>query len=449
MISGQASIASPLTDVVSAQHNGEAKGITSICSANPLVIEAAFRHALPGDNPVLIESTCNQVNQFGGYTGMMPTDFAGFVGQIADACGFPRDRLILGGDHLGPSPWQHEPAHLAMEKARILVQACVQAGYSKIHLDASMKCGDDEPHRPMDKALSARRAADLAVVAEEAHRFLPQGSPAPAYVIGTEVPLPGGVHEQEDVVDVTAPADVAETIEITRQAFLERGLAAAWQRVIAVVVQPGVEYGDSSLFEYNRDKALGLSRFIEGHPGLVYEAHSTDYQTAETLRQLVEDHFAILKVGPALTFALREAVFALELAEEEWLAGMPGVSLSRAGERLEQAMLANPGYWQAYYRGDEGYQRFARKYSFSDRSRYYWPVPEVQEALSRLISNLEAYPPPLSLLSQFLPLQYERVRAGQLANTPRLLVLDKITSVLVDYAHACRPLGGQMNCPNG
>lgn len=68
--------------------------------------------------------------------------------------------------------------------------------------------------------------------------------------------------------------------------------------------------------EYHREEAQTLSRFIEAQPGLVYEAHSTDYQSREALRALVEDHFAILKVGPALTFAFREAVFALAAIEE-------------------------------------------------------------------------------------------------------------------------------------
>ena len=47
-------------------------------------------------------------------------------------------------------------------------------------------------------------------------------------------------------------------------------------------------------------------------PGLVFEAHSTDYQPPESLSRLVIDGFAILKVGPGLTFALREALYALD-----------------------------------------------------------------------------------------------------------------------------------------
>lgn len=428
---------SPLSNIVSAQKNGEARGLYSICSANRFVIEAGFYHARTGNEVVLIESTSNQVNQFGGYTGMTPGQFIDYVLNIADDCQFPRERIIMGGDHLGPNPWQNEVAGNAMDKSRTLIRDCVLAGYAKIHLDASMKCADDDPDRHLDKEISAKRAAELAKVAEETFRQAETGKTAPQYVIGTEVPIPGGSHEQEASVTVTTPDDAAETIDITKQAFLEQGLENAWQRVIAVVVQPGVEFGDNTLFEYDHEQALGLSHFIEGYDNLVFEAHSTDYQTEDVLKKMVEDHFAILKVGPGLTFAFREAVFALAMMEKELLSGEPGIELSHLREILKQAMLAQPIYWEKYYPGDTLAKDFARKYSFSDRSRYYWPISVVQTALNKLINNLEIHPLPLTLLSQYLPVQYDHIRRSTTTNTPRAIIHDKITSVLSDYSRAC------------
>ncbi len=57
-----------------APQGGARVGITSVCSAHPMVIEAAMAQALRrGHEPVvLIEATSNQVNQDGGYTGMSP-----------------------------------------------------------------------------------------------------------------------------------------------------------------------------------------------------------------------------------------------------------------------------------------------------------------------------------------------------------------------------------------
>lgn len=430
-----------LLTIVADQHRGLPRGIPSICSANSWVIEAALLHGLDTQAPVLIESTCNQVNQYGGYTGMTPAHFLAYVKTIAAKAGFPFERILLGGDHLGPNPWQQQSAEQAMDKARRLVADCVQNGYTKIHLDASMRLADDAPNQPLDQRIAAQRAAELAKVAEATYQNAKGASGAPVYVIGTEVPLPGGIQEKEEEIEVTDPADLQVTIETTRSGFFALGLQEAWSRVMAVVVQPGVEYGDADIFDYDRAAAKKLKHFIEDYPTLVYEAHSTDYQTRRALRELVEDHSAVLKVGPALTFAFREAVFSLALIEEELLAGR-GKTLSNIRQTLEAEMLAGPEHWEKYYSGDEEQLRFARKYSFSDRSRYYWPADSVQKALDNLLRNLSSVSLPLSLLSQFFPAQYQKVRRKQLPCAPVPLILDRIRVVLEDYSLACSGVVG-------
>ncbi len=210
---------------------------------------------------------------------------------------------------------------------------------------------------------------------------------------------------------------------------------------MGVVVQPGVEFGGSNVFEYDRSRAARLKAVIEAHPGCVYEAHSTDYQTSAGLRELVEDHFCILKVGPWLTFAFREAVFALEDIEREWLSGRAGVELSGLRRVMESIMLRQPAHWESYYRGDEAERRFARSFSFSDRIRYYWRHAEAETALARLISNLSATPMPQSLVAQYLPVQYNLIREGRLGRGPRDLITHKILAVLDVYASACHMKG--------
>ena len=416
-----------LDEIVSTQERGESRGIASICSAHPAVLEAVLTQGKASDSPVLIEATCNQVNQFGGYTGMRPKDFVQFVSELAERLKFPRQKLILGGDHLGPNPWQAEPAALAMEKSKVLVQEYVQAGFTKIHLDASMKLRDD-PAGPLLVEVAAGRAAELAAVAEAAFQQRGMGE-APRYVIGTEVPIAGGAQRVEEELKVTAVSDLTESLEKSRAAFVSRGLESAWERVVAVVVQPGVEYGDASIHEYERGAAAELTHFIEGQP-FVYEAHSTDYQTQFALRQMVADHFAILKVGPALTFAYREAIFALAQIERELF---PAEECSNLMAVLDGAMLSNPVHWQKYYHGDETAQAFARKYSFSDRSRYYWLVGAVQGSLARLFSNLSQRAMPLTLLSQVLPKQYHKIRNGEIENQPQAIIHDKILEVVGSY----------------
>ncbi len=437
--SQQLSASARLFRIVQENHGGKHAGIYSICSANRFVLEAGMAQAGRDASLLSIESTSNQVNQFGGYTGQTPAAFAAFVNQLAKAEGFPQERILLGGDHIGPHVWRAENAASAMGKARDLVQSCVRAGYTKIHLDASMPCVDDpgDRHRPLADELVSARAAELCQAAEEAHQGLQPGSPAPLYVIGTEVPIPGGEQQESQAPEVTRTEDLARTLAMARQAFLSRGLQEAWERVIAVVVQPGVEFGDSTVFAYDPVKARRLARYALEKWPRVYEAHSTDYQTRAALHDMVRDHFAILKVGPWLTFAFREAVFALAAMEEEWLASRKDVTLSKVREALEAAMLENPSHWKGYYSGEEAESMFARKYSYSDRSRYYWPQPGVAAALQGLLDNLTVHPLPVSLLSQYLPKQWEAIREGRLENHPRELIRAKILEVMNIYAYAC------------
>ena len=425
-------------EIVANNRKVGAKGIYSVCSANAAVLEACFLQAREDESILLIESTSNQVDQEGGYTGMKPVDFVGYVNSIATRVGFPKEMILMGGDHLGPNKWQVLTAGEAMNHAKVLVEEYVKAGFQKIHLDTSMFCADDPGDRkkPLSDEIVASRAALLCRAAENAWKDYCQGEPQPVYVIGTEVPPPGGAQEEEDIIVPTKPDDAVRTIEVTRQSFDEAGLADAWERVVAVVVQPGVEYGDDRVFKYNRALAGELSGKIREYDKLVYEAHSTDYQTETGLRSLVEDHFCILKVGPWLTFAYREALFALESMEIEMM-GAGNDGLSHLRDTMESVMLRDPKHWKKYYPGTKNQQLLKRKYSFSDRSRYYWPDESIDAAKNRLIDNLSKNKIPLFLISQFLPHQFYEILEGRLANEPMELVLNYIRTVTGMYARAC------------
>ncbi len=292
---------------------------------------------------------------------------------------------------------------------------------------------------PLDPHVIAKRAAVLAEAAEAAFEELPVGSVPPMYVIGTEVPAPGGETIAGAPPVVTTSAHVEHSLESFRSAFAQRRLAAAWERVIALVVQPGVEFGDDVVFPYDREKARDLCTAFPKDLPIVYEAHSTDYQSTESLREMVEDHFAILKVGPWLTFAFREAIFALSAMEREVLGGNKAIRLSEVRQSLENVMLRNPSHWRSYYHGDEAKQRFSRAYSYSDRCRYYWHAAKVQEEIERLMANLENQSLPATLISQFLPLEYEATRGGSRSARPRDLVRSHIQAILRRYRKACGP----------
>jgi D-tagatose-1,6-bisphosphate aldolase subunit GatZ/KbaZ len=414
-----------------AQHKaGSSVGIYSACSAHPLVIEAALKSAQRQSASVLIEATSNQVNQDGGYTGMRPADFSRFVLAIAARLGMAAEQVLLGGDHLGPNCWQDLPAEAAMLKSEHLIADYVAAGFRKIHLDCSMSCADDPA--PLSDAEVAARAVRLCAVAERTWKDV--GGEAPVYVVGTEVPVPGGAKEELVELALTDAAAATATIDAHREAFRAAGLQHVWPRALGLVVQPGVEFDHYKVIDFKASRAVELASVIEAQPHMVYEAHSTDYQTPANLRALVRSHFAILKVGPGLTFAMREALWALDRIEREWL----GIDCSsRLPETIQHAMTSAPRFWNKYYLSGGRQLALDQQYSLSDRIRYYWPVPEVESALNRLIENLDANPPPLTLLSQYLPMQYEAIRAGRLRPSARALVLHAIEQVLRQYSAAC------------
>jgi len=426
-----------LLDLVATHKSGKPVGIPSICTANPFILETCIGFAAQGNTPLCIEATCNQVNQYGGYTGMQPTQFVKLVQKIRRQQNLPPELMILGGDHLGPYPWKNESKSSAMEKAKKLVQDYVLSGFTKIHLDASMNLADDDKITPLPISITACRAAELCLVAENTRQQM-RSKHNLCYVIGTEVPVPGGIQGNSEDNRVSSIETTEITIQETEQAFRNLGLANAWERVIAVVVHPGVEFDSYHVSNYSREKIQPLSEYIANYPHLIFEAHSTDYQTEATLRNMVEDHFVILKVGPELTFAYREAIFILAQIEREYCRINMKMKVSNIEQVIDNAMIEKPEYWNLYYPGNCHEQTFARRFSFNDRIRYYWSLTEVTEALNQLFANLHDAKIPLPLLSQYLPQYYQNLREDNLLFDPKGFIKTKINAVLLKYSMACR-----------
>lgn len=413
-------------------------GIPSFCTASDLVIEACLKQAMRFDDYVLVEATANQVNQFGGYTGMKPADYRDFVYKIADGIGFPKEKIILGGDHLGPLTWQNENEKEAMEKSVELVKLFVLAGFKKIHLDTSMRVADDPRDEMLSDETIARRGAILYEACEEAYQELLKKNPdevRPAFIIGSEVPIPGGAQEAEDSISVTKPAAVEETLRVYKEQFEKRGLKNAFDNIVGIVVQPGVEFGDADVFHYDRTNASELTRAMRKYDNVVLEGHSTDYQSPKGLKEMVEDGIAILKVGPALTFSLREGLFALSMMEKLLV---PEKDQAKFIEVMEETMLKNPGNWQKHYHGTQEELFIKRKYSFSDRCRYYFAQPEIKDAIAKLFDNMSKVEIPLSMLRQYMPQQYIKVRDGILSMDPKELAEDCVVHLVEDYNYATK-----------
>ena len=356
-----------LRDIIARNRAGGAVAIPSVCSAHPDVLEASLRLARRLGRPVVVEATSNQVNQEGGYTGMRPADFIAYLHGIADGIGADRDAILFGGDHLGTQVWRKGAADQAMDKARRLVADYVAAGFTKIHLDCSEGCAG-EPAQ-LDDALTAERSADLARVCLDV-------APDLMFVIGTEVPPPGGARVDEDGdIPATTPQAARATLDAHDAAFGEMK-----QLIGGLVVQPGVEFSPTAVHHLPMARDPALKEAIAHRPTVCLEAHSTDYQHDTAYPRLAELGFAFQKVGPALTFAYRKALYALDQLRK---------TKGALADAVEAAMLANPVYWQGHYGGDAEAVKQQRHFGLADRVRYYWPVASVQAAVTDLLAEID------------------------------------------------------------
>lgn len=433
-----------MREILEDRKAGKARGIPSYCTANPQVLKAILVHAAETGNTVLIEATANQVNQFGGYTGMKPADYKEYIYRLAEKVGCPKNSIILGGDHLGPLTWADMPEKEAMANARELVRMFTLAGYTKIHLDTSMRLGDDDISKPLSDETIARRGVELYKVSIEAYGELLKKEPSamrPSYIIGSEVPIPGGSQESEDKISVTSPEALEHTLAAYASEFKRQGVQDGMKDVIAVVVQPGVEFGNNEVHVYNPEAASDLCKTCKKHPEIMLEGHSTDYQPKNALKKMVEDGVGILKVGPQITFAFREALFALSHIEQAMLDenGMIGGHKPvNFPDIMEEVMLENPKDWIKHYHGNDSEKRIDRKFSLSDRCRYYLSIDKIQEAITALYENINSVKVPLGLLHQYLPVQYEKVLNNSLDSSAESLVTDHIREVFLRYEYAVK-----------
>ncbi len=212
--------------------------------------------------------------------------------------------------------------------------------------------------------------------------------------------------------------------------------------MIASVVHPGVELDNQAVHPYRPEEASDLAGALSGMPGLVFEAHSTGCQSTPSLSRMVDYGFAVLKVGPGLSFAPREALYGLD-AIASWV--VPGWRDHPLSAGVEEEMLARPEHWEPYCPGGPDRQRLPRHFSYSDRVRYYWASPRLRQAVDSLLGRLGAEGVPATLVSQLLPEPCDRVAEGSLPATPRVLLVEAVRDELRRYSAACgaRPGAGR------
>lgn len=420
-----------LRRIIAENRAGHNAAIPSVCSAHPAVIEASLRLASSLDAPIVIEATSNQVNQDGGYTGMTASDFISFVNGIAQRAGTPTRAIVFGGDHLGPQAWRARSAAAAMDKARDLVASYAAAGFSKLHLDCSEGCAGEAAQLPDTQA--AQRSADLAAVALRA-------APNPddlIFVIGTEVPPPGGARADEDEdIAATTPAAAQATLAAHKLAFEAAGIGAAWPQIGGLVVQQGVEFSPQQVHHLPMQRDPNLLSALQDYPNICLEAHSTDYQHPAAFPRLAQLGFAFQKVGPALTFAWREALYALDSLRAQQR-HQRGPSLP---DVMETLMLAEPKYWQGHYPRDAANLSSLLHFGLADRIRYYWALPQAEAAVGELFADLGGINLSDALILQHFS-QSELASARQsFQSLPYALALGRVQSALRPYFFSPAPI---------
>lgn len=409
-----------LDKIIDENRNSNGPALPSVCSAHPDVLAASLLLAQELNRPLLIEATSNQVNHRGGYTGKKPAEFIKTVISQAEGLNVSTDRLLFGGDHLGPQVWKTQNVEAAMAEAEAMITSYVKAGFTKIHLDCSEGCAGEPP--ALSDGPAAARAAKLAKIAEAA-----AADPTSLrYVIGTEVPPPGGARHDDEGIAATPPERAQETLNAHAKAFAAEGMEEAFTRVRGLVVQPGLEFAPNHIDRFDMNGSDHLSSVLSSYPKLCFEAHSTDYQHAEIFPELAHRNFAILKVGPALTFAWREALYAISHVDV-WENGTEHIS-----DVMEDLMNKQPENWESHYHGEEQHRKLMRHFGYADRIRYYWTKNTAISAVAAIKSRFDSLSHPAPLLSQYLP-QDTIERAKQLDLPPA-------TSILVAHVQtALRP----------
>ncbi|PMQ01042.1 MAG: hypothetical protein CBR30_08090 [Dictyoglomus sp. NZ13-RE01] len=393
------------------------KRLISICTSNFKVLESVFRYFKEKDTYFLIESTSNQVNQFGGYTGLKPKDFVYKINNLSQKFSF--NKFFIGLDHGGTYPWRNLEISSAMQNAKTLIKESVESGYRKIHLDASY---------PLRGELSlsieeiVKREVELLIIAEETAQNYNMN---PIYVIGTDVPRPGGNISEKP--KVTPNSEIYEMIDAFKKELSKNSLDKVWDRIVAIVVNLGIEFGDENIYEYSSEETKELITVLDSNKDLVFEAHSTDYQPLKSLKEMAKNGVGIFKVGPALTFAYRSALFSLAHIEKILFKN----STSNFIETLFSLLKEDNRFYKEYYGENIDINKVV--FSFLDRWRYYYENEKIQNSLKMMFKNFEDKNIPLPLIYEYFPDQFEKVQEKFLKPIMEDLIFGRIQDVLDKY----------------
>lgn len=348
----------------------ENKGLPSFCTANFLVLKTLLIFCKKNKLPALIESTSNQVNQFGGYSKNQPKDFIKKINRFIKSSKISKKSIYFGGDHLGPLPWKNNKSSVAMDNSIKLIDLYLKANYQKIHIDTSIQCKDDK--LITDKIIFARTEYILKnlINKKKLNKIF--------FVFGTEVPFAGGNNKKK--FKITQNNKIISDYQNFSKLLNSEKLLS---KDFALVIEPGMKFKNNSITK-PKFKNFEVNRKFSKKNKFYFEAHSTDYQDLETLKKLVKNNFKILKVGPELTYNLIKSLLFMQEIEEVFLGRK-----SNFQKTIIKNMLFNNFYWKDFFkRGNK--KKFQKNLlnSFYDRARYYLSYNDVVNSIKILEINI-------------------------------------------------------------
>ena len=339
--------------------------LPSFCSSNFDVLKSIMIFAKYQNFPVLIESTSNQVNQYGGYSGLKPFQFEKKIRRLAKFIKLNNKSLMIGGDHLGPLPWKDLDEATAMKNSKKLVKDCLKAKYEKIHIDTAIICRGE---KKIDRHTVIQRCDEILSV------FSKKDFDNVFLVIGTEVPFAGGGHAIKS--SPTTFESIKEEIDLYSTILKKK-------KKFALVIEPGIGFGNFSVIQAKL-KNFGKRLIFSKKNNFVYEAHSSDYQKISSLKKLVKNNFKFLKIGPELTYFYAKSIFKMEEFEKKSYKN----NFSNIKNIILKEMKNNNSYWIDYYKAKKKKLDNLKFNSYLDRLRYYWSSKNILNSKKKLFINI-------------------------------------------------------------
>jgi D-tagatose-1,6-bisphosphate aldolase subunit GatZ/KbaZ len=346
------------------------KAIPSFCTSNIFVLKSLLSFCKKKKLPILIETTSNQVNQHGGYSGNKPKDFIRKMNNLAKKMQFNKKNIFYGGDHLGPLPWKLSNSSVALKKSIELVNLYIAAKYQKIHIDTSIECNDDKTLTNKEVFLRAqyilKKLKNKRIIK---NTFL---------VFGTEVPLAGGNNNKK--IKSTMFKKIIDEYNNFSKLLKFENLPI---KNFGLVIEPGMKFMHKNVTKPYL-KNFKLKKLFSKKNNFFYEAHSTDYQSFITLRNLVKNNFKILKVGPELTFNLLKSFLFMEKVEKKKYS-----KRSNFKKTILDEMFTSDQYWRDYFKNVS--KKELKKNiinSYYDRTRYYLDNKKVLNSIKVLENNI-------------------------------------------------------------